>query len=606
MNELYHGDNLDILRKYVETESVDLIYLDPPFNSKADYNMLFKSASGEASESQATAFKDTWEWDKEAAEAFGELMTSHAIPIPLKNLMESLKVFLTGDTGKRGNSMMAYLTMMALRLVELRRVLKPTGSLYLHCDPTASHYIKLVLDAVFGWGSFMNEITWQRTGARTSDKKFGRIHDCLLFYRPCKGFTWQAPRVDQSESYIASHFRKRDPEGRRFQDISLTGPGTSKGSSGEPWRGYDPTALGRHWALPQAVLESAGIEGISRQERLDALDNAGLIYWPSGSGFPRLTWYADALQGKEIGDIWTDIAAINSQASERLGYPTQKPEALLERIILASSNEGDLVLDPFCGCGTTIAVAEKLKRRWIGIDVTYLAVDLMERRLLDQFTPGKDTKRLADFPVQKRREALKAYFKDGSDILGVGLQTGLAPYEVKGVPEDLGAARFLAESDKFQFEWWCVAMVGAQGKERDTKDRAAMGADKGIDGIITFQDSEAEYKKSIVSVKGGKSVGSAFVDGLLGVVTNSGAVSGILITLEEPTGPMKQAAASAGRWHSSLHPTRSFPVLQIITVAELLKGVVPELPQWGLATFRRATQTKRATTQQEIAYAEPE
>lgn len=573
-NKLYFGDNLNILREYVATESVDLVYLDPPFNSKADYNVLFKTTSGEANAAQATAFKDTWEWDEAAAEAYHELMMRAEIPTNLKNLMQALKVFLTGDAGKRGNSMMAYLTMMALRLVELHRVLKPTGSLYLHCDPTASHYIKLVLDAVFSFRGFKNEVVWKRTNIHNDSKSWSRVNDVLLFYTKSEEFTWNQLFAPHSEAHIQSKYGSKDQDGRAFTLSDMASPNPRPNMMYE-WKGFPFPPKG--WRYSWETMS-----------RLDAEDR---IWYPTNSDGtydiskrPRLKRYLDEMTGTIYGTNWTDIPPINSQAQERLGYPTQKPEALLERIILASSNEGDIVLDPFCGCGTTIAVAEKLRRKWIGIDVAYLAVDLMERRLLDQFTPGNDVKRLADIPVQKRRHALKAYFTKGEDELGIGLTTGLRPFEVLGVPQTADDARFLFQNDPYQFEWWAVAMLGAQGKE------FKKGADKGIDGIINFQDKAGDYKRALVSVKGG-GLKREMIAVLKGDMQREGAVMGILVTNEQPTKPMKEEAANAGRWNSELHPDRSYPVIQILTAEEILAGKDADIPRWGLDTFKKASKT---------------
>lgn len=581
-NKLYFGDNLGILREYVASESVDLVYLDPPFNSKADYNVLFKTTAGEANTAQATAFKDTWEWDEAAAEAYHELMLQPEVPTNLKNLMQALKVFLTGDTGKKGNSMMAYLTMMSLRLVELHRVLKPTGSLYLHCDPTASHYIKLILDAVFGFKCYRNEVIWKRSHAHNSAKRFGPIHDTIFFYSKSDSYCWTDPRTEYSEDYIERFFKFDDGDGRgRYWTGDLTGNGVRHGETGKEWRGFNPTLKNRHWAWPP--------------ERLDELDADGRIYWPkSPDAWPKLKRYLSETKGVPLQDIFDDVFALQTMggpAGERLGYPTQKPEALLERIILASSNEGDVVLDPFCGCGTTIAVAEKLGRRWIGIDVTYLAVDLMERRLLDQFTPGNDVNRLADIPVQKRRQALRAYFEKGEDMLALGLNAGLRPFEVIGVPQSAEDAKHLFQNDPYQFEWWAVAMLGAQGKEYKR------GADKGIDGIINFQDRAGDYKKAVVSVKGGK-LSSPMLRDLKGVMQREGAVIGILVTNEAPTKPMREEAADAGRWNSELHLDRSYPVIQILTAEDILHGKDADIPRWGLDTFKKAAKAAKPPIEQ--------
>lgn len=602
-NKLYFGDNLAILRNSVADATVDLIYLDPPFNSKADYNVLFKNTAGEASAAQAGAFKDTWEWDEAAAEAYHELMTSHRVPANLRNLMEALKVFLTGDTGKRGNSMMAYLCMMALRLVELHRVLKPTGSLYLHCDPTASHYIKLIMDAVFGFKNFQNEVIWKRTGSHGGAKRWGPIHDTLLFFTKGSSFAWNRVFEEYDEAYINNYYRFEDDRGR-YRLVTLTGAGTRTGDSGKPWRGVTPTEVGRHWAIPNSALQQAfpdlSLASKSTQEKLDLLDEAGLIYWPPKGVVPQQKRYLEENPGVQIQDIVTDIKPISSQAAERLGYPTQKPEALLERIILASSNEGDIVLDPFCGCGTTIAVAERLNRKWIGIDVTYVSVDLMERRLIDMFTPVRNVLRLSAIPVAKRRAAMKAYWSKGEDILQIGIQTGLKPFEVLGDPKDLASAHYLAQNDKYQFEWWAIAMLGAQGKEYKK------GADRGIDGIINFEDKPMDYKRAVVSVKGGDKTPANALRDLRGTMEREKAICGILVTLDEPTKPMKQEMADAGRWNSTLHPSKSFPVLQIITAADILEGKAAELPTWGLSNFAKAPRVKPADPKQDELFGEPE
>lgn len=573
MNKLFFGDNLVILREHVPDESVDLIYLDPPFNSKADYNVLFKTTSGEDSAAQAIAFKDTWTWDQEAAAAFHEVMTGPGVPANLRNLMESLKKFLTGDTGQKGNSMMAYLTMMALRLVELRRVLKPTGSLYLHCDPTASHYIKLVLDAVFGVKNFKNEIIWQRVNAKSNvQRKFGAVHDVVMYYSRSIGKeTWNQPTRELSEAHIASSYRHVEEEtGRRYMSSDLTAS-MSRASRGQvyEWRGIRPPPS-RCW--------------VYAEDKMEALFAENRIVL-SSTGYPRLKRYLDESQGERVHDIFFDLPFIGSHDPERLGYPTQKPEALLERIIRTSSNEGDVVLDPFCGCGTTIAVAERLGRRWIGIDITYLAVDLMERRLLDQFCGKVGVQVLSDVPVQKRRQALREYWSKGkSDLLPL-LQPGLKPYEVAGDPKTAEDAKALFHNEPYQFEWWAVAMLGAQGKERKR------GADRGIDGVIIFQDKEGEYQRALVSVKGG-GLKREMIATLKGDMQREGAVIGILVTNEPPTAPMKAEAADAGRWASRMFPERSYPVIQTLTAAEILDGKEPDIPRWGLNTHRRATKVK--------------
>lgn len=582
VNKLYYGDNLHILRDHVADESVDLIYLDPPFNSKADYNVLFKTNAGEASAAQAGAFKDTWEWDEAAAEAYHELMTSHRVPTNLRNLMEALKVFLTGDTGKRGNSMMAYLCMMALRLVELHRVLKPTGSLYLHCDPTASHYIKLILDAVFGFKNYRSEIAWKRQSAHSdAKKKFSDVSDRIYLYVKSDRAVFKPQYVEHDPEYISKFYRFDDGDGRGFYRLGDMASPNPRPNMMYEYKGFSCPAKG--WRYERATME-----------RLDADGRIHFPKHPDGSydTSKRLSLkrYLEEQEGSIVTNVWTDIHPLHSASAERLGYPTQKPEALLERILLASSNDGDVVLDPFCGCGTTIAVAERLNRKWIGIDVTYVSVDLMERRLIDMFTPEHDVNKLASVPVPKRRQALKDYWTKGEDTLLLGIKTGLRPYEVIGDPKDFESVKFLAMNDKYQFEWWAIRMLGAQGKEYKK------GADRGIDGIINFMDKPGEYKRAVISVKGGKTPANALRD-LRGTMEREKAVSGILITLEPPTNPMKKEIADAGRWTSSLFPDRSFPLLQVITATELLEGKLAELPMWGWDSAGRAKKVAKEAKQ---------
>jgi len=533
-NKLYFGDNLNILRDYVADASVDLIYLDPPFNSSATYNVLFKEKSGAESAAQITAFEDTWQWGLETEAVYKEIVTSG--PRKLADLMQALLAFL----GR--NDMMAYLVMMAARLVQLHRVLKPTGSIYLHCDPTASHYLKLVLDAVFGPQQFLNEIIWKRTTAHSSAQRYGPIHDVLLYYGKTGAIMWNPQHTSYEEEYLEKYYRYDDGDGRLYWRNSLTAAGVRNGSSGKPWKGIDVTATGQHWKFTI--------------EKLDALDVAGRIYWPpGGKGFPQIKRYRDELKGVAVGDIWTDIDRINQVAAERLGYPTQKPEALLERIIKASSNEGDIVLDPFCGCGTAIAVAERFKRRWIGIDITYLAINLVQRRLRDHF------------------------------------HDELSPYEIIGAPTDLQGAEALKEISPHQFEWWAVDLVDAL-PARDRKK----GADTGIDGYINFfDDKSGQAKQVIVQVKSGY-IGVNHVRDLKGVLDREKAPIGALITLREPTKPMLTEAAATGFYESKDFPGR-YPRLQVLTIAELLAGKRLEYPAHRVETFAKAE--RKTKSQQE-------
>ncbi len=519
-NTLYYGDNLDILRQHVPDESVDLVYLDPPFNSNASYNVLFREKSGEDSPAQIRAFTDTWEWTLETERTFEQdIILNPGTPSAVKDMIAAFRQFI----GQ--NAMMAYLVMMTPRLVELHRVLKPTGSLYLHCDPTASHYLKLLMDAVFGKENFRNEVVWQRTLAKgLMTKRLPNNHDAILGYQKTVAATWNSEATFQPydenalDVKTASKYSHRDPDGRRYRLDNLTNP-----NSNRPNLTYEFLGITRVWRW-------------TRQRMQEAYDN-GLVVQPRPGAVPSLKRYLDEQRGRPLADVWTDIPPINSQAKERLGYPTQKPEVLLERIIRASSNEGDVVLDPFCGCGSAVAAAEKLKRRWVGIDVTHLAVALRKNRLKTAFDlePGRD-------------------------------------YAVVGEPQDAGGARALWEQDPYQFQFWAVSLLEAQPQSAQKK-----GDDRGIDGVIYFLDRPRRTtQKVIIQVKGGH-VSAPQVRDLKGVVEREKAALGLFISLEEPTGPMRSEAASGGFFHSDLWK-RDYPKIQLRTVSEMLAGQGFDLP----------------------------
>ncbi len=516
-NALYYGDNLPILRDHIPDASVDLVYLDPPFNSNASYNVLFRERTGEESPAQIKAFTDTWEWTAETERAFEvDIIQNPNVPAAVKDMISAFRQFI----GR--NAMMAYLVMMAPRLVELHRVLKPTGSLYLHCDPTASHYLKLLLDAVFGQGNYRNELVWKRTGAHNSAKRCGPVHDSIFSYSKTSSYVWNQQYQEQAD-YVRNRYSYLDDRGRYFYPVSLIAAGTRNGSSGETWRDIDVTSKGNHWRY--------GIE------RLNQLDADGDIYWPLRGGMPRLKMYLDDAKGSLLQDVWDDIPPLNSQARERLGYPTQKPEALLERIINASSNEGDAVLDPFCGCGTAVAAAQKLNRRWVGIDITHLAVALMKNRLKTAFDlePGRD-------------------------------------YDVVGEPRDAGSARALWEQDPFQFQFWAVSLLEAQPQSQQRR-----GTDRGIDGLLYFIDGPRRTpQKVVVQVKGGR-VSSPQVRDLRGVVEREKAALGLFISLENPTREMRTESAAGGLFHSDLWE-RDYPRIQLRTIEEMLGGNGFDLP----------------------------
>ena len=550
-NALYYGDNLPVLRDYLPDESVDLIYLDPPFNSQADYNVLFKERSGEDSPAQLKAFSDTWEWTQETERTFEqEIIGSLRMPALVKEMMADLRRWV----GR--NDMMSYLVMMTPRLVELRRVLKPTGSLYLHCDPTASHFLRLTLDAVFGRENFRSEIVWRRTNAHNNTTmQYGPIHDTILFYTKGRRFTFHPGTRPYTRNYIESRFTREDDRGR-YQLNYLTGPGRSGGASGQPWQGFDPTPRNRHWAIPRSLRPflPEGGAGMNSQEQLDALLAQDLIVLPARSdGQPMYKQYIGP--GVPYQDIWAyqpnthgvlydspecideDVKYLESER-EKFPYPTQKPVGLLERIINTSSNPGDVVLDPFCGCGTAVAAAQKLGRQWIGMDITHLAVALMKSRLKDDF----DLEPLTD-------------------------------YAVIGEPQDRGGARALWAQDPFQFQYWAVSLLEAQPQDNERR----RGADGGIDGLIYFVDGPRRAgRKIVIQVKGG-SVAVSQVRELAGVVERERAAMGLFITLAEPTRPMERAAVAAGFYHSELWQ-RDFPKIQIRTIAQLLTGQGFDLP----------------------------
>jgi site-specific DNA-methyltransferase (adenine-specific) len=485
-NTLYYGDNLEILRRYIPDESVDLVYLDPPFKSSQNYNILFKEKNGSDSVAQIKVFEDTWHWDKKAEETYIDI--TEKAPRKVADLIITLRSFLGS------NDMMAYLVMMAIRLVELRRVLKDTGSIYLHCDPTASHYLKLVLDAVFGMSNFRNEIVWRYRRWPAKQKHFQRMHDIIFRYTKSKDWQWNQLYEELSES------------------------------SRKQWKG---------------------------KLRVDIKDQRGKrhseILEKESPGVP-------------MSDVW-EISQLTAPWKEYLGYPTQKPEALLERIIKASSKEGDIVLDPFCGCGTTISIAEKFKRKWIGIDITHLAISLMRHRLKDTF---------------------------GDQV----------QFKVVGEPVDLKGAEELAKQDPYQFQWWALGLVGARPAENEQKK----GRDTGIDGYIYFHDEpqnkQPKTKRIIIQIKSGN-VNPGQIRDLKGVVEREKAQIGVFITLQEPTSGMKTEAVSSG-FYWSPGWNKNYPKVQILTIKEFLEGKGIDYPPKTSITFKKAEKHKFEIGQQLI------
>jgi DNA modification methylase len=445
-----------VLRQHVGDATVDLIYLDPPFNSNADYNVLFDEQDGTRSAAQIKAFGDTWQWDQAAAAAYAEVVERGGKP---SQVMQAFRTFL-GE-----NNLLAYLAMMAPRLMELHRVLKPTGSLYLHCDPTASHYLKLLMDAVFGAANFRNEIVWHYYNKfqRGDINMFAGGHDIIFFYT------------------------KEPGDDHTFQSIHEK-------------RDKPIMQLVRKWHGPTKTIRNV-------------------------KGKDGKVMYREVTERK-IDDVWR-LPYIVPASKEGLGYPTQKPESLLERIISASTNPGDLVLDPFCGCGTTISVAQNLGRRWIGIDITHLAITLIKSRLEAAYGTA-------------------------------------AKYRVIGEPTTIEDAEVLAESDKYQFQWWALGLVGARPVEQKK------GADKGIDGRLYFHDGGKDTRQIILSVKGGN-LKATDVRDLRGVLDREKADIGVLLSFETPTKPMRAEAATAG-FYESEWTKKKYPRLQLLTVGELLSG----------------------------------
>jgi DNA modification methylase len=528
-NTLFYGDNLDILRRYIADETVDLIYLDPPFKSNQDYNVLFAEQNGSRSAAQIKAFEDTWQWDQAAAKSLQEVVEAGG---RVSQAMQGLRQLL-GE-----NDMLAYLAMMAPRLIELRRVLKSTGSIYLHCDPTASHYLKILLDAAFWPTNFRNEAVWRRSHPKGhASTRFARNHDVILvFAKDASLVQWNPQYLPHDPEKVVNQYTLSDEKGRPYQLTSLLNPNRNR---------------------PNLTYEFLGVTKVWRwtKERMQEEYVKGRIVVPKeGRGIPRYKRYLDEQEGIPIGDFWDDIEF--AAGSERLGYPTQKPEGLLERIIKASSDEGDVVLDPFCGCGTAIAVAQRLKRKWIGIDITHLAITLIRHRLRNTF---------------------------GNKVR----------YEVVGEPVSLWDAQSLAKQDPYQFQWWALGLVGA----RPTEQRK--GADRGIDGRIFFHDEPGGRTKQIVlSVKSG-AVTVKDVRDLRGVLEREQAEIAVLITLEEPTKPMLGEAASAGFYKT---PYGNHPRLQVLTINELLGGgrridYPPEFARADL-TFKKAPKARKTGPQQ--------
>lgn len=515
-NQLFYGDNLEVLRQYIEKESVDLCYIDPPFNSKRNYNQIYNNV-GKEDQAQAQAFIDTWTWDNDANQGLEEIQTNYLGRFTAQSI--DLISGLVKVLGK--GSLLAYLVSMTLRIAEIYRVLKPTGSFYLHCDPSASHYLKIIIDAIFcsQGGDYLNEIVWRRTTSHNDAKKnFSNLNDIIYFYSKGSKHTFNKQYTAYDEQYIIKNFRYIDENGRYYSSDNLRSPNPRPNLTYN-YKGYKPHANG--WTVSL--------------ERMEQLDREGRLIFPTNSdGRIRIKKYLDEMSGVTVGNNWTDIAPISSQAAERLGYPTQKPESLLERIIKASSNEGDVILDAYCGCGTTVAVSQRLDRQWIGIDITYQSISLILKRLEDAFGQGV-----------------------------------LENVVLTGIPKDMNSAVALANKQddrtRKEFEKWAVLTYSNNRAIINQKK----GADKGIDGIAYFRSEKDDPEKIILQVKSGK-VSSRDIRDLQGTMTRENAVLGVFITLQKPTKDMLNEAKEAGIYRSQ-YMSNPVDKIRIVTIQEIIE-----------------------------------
>ena len=532
---LVRGDNLEEMRQFPD-DCIDLIATDPPFNSNRNYFVPYRDEHGQEPDTLIRAFTDTWTWGEAAEEAYQHLLVEKGGQI--EDTIQGLRQFLNETP------MMAYLVMMAIRIVEMHRILKSTGSLYLHCDPSASHYLKIILDAIFGASNFRNEIVWQRTSSHNDGNRFGRVHDIILFYSKNPKPLWNPVYTAHDPEYVDRFYRYEDERGcYRVGDLTAAGV-TQRGESGQTWRGINPSAVGNHWraprreAWPEGVEPPENYESLSVHEKLDVLDTNGLIYWPPRGRVPGFKRYLSTSRGRRVTDVVTDINPLTGNSKERTGYPTQKPTELYKRFITASSNEGDLVLDPFCGCGTTLVAAEELNRHWIGIDLTYLSIGAVRQqfeRLFPQY-----------------RESIS----------------------VEGTPENEEQALRLASDDPHAFEDWCVTHV-LEFRSNDKR-----GADGGIDGTFRFPIGRVKgrqaYGKAVAQVKGGTYTLSHVRD-FRTAMQNTNADLGVFVVTTPPTRGMQTEATRSGTY---THPRYdlSVPVLQIYEIQNHFRGTPPRLP----------------------------
>ena len=525
-NSIYFGDNLEILREFPDN-SVDCGYADPPFNSGRNYNIFLQN-----SQAQKKAFTDIWRWDDAAREARAFVQEQDTQTYQrLNKCLQGYDCVLQNATTGADGEMRAYLAFMGPRFAEVHRVLKETGSFYLHCDATASHYLKGLLDAIFMSKHFRNEIIWKRTSAHSGSGKYGRIHDTILFYTKSSKYVWNPVYTSHDAEYVKKAYRYEDEKGP-YRLIELTGAGvTQSGESGQPWRGVNPSLVGRHWsaprrnAWPEGVMPPDNYESLSVHEKLEALDANGLIHWPPSGRKPRFKRYLSTSKGNRVQDMILDISPIAGNAKEKMGYGTQKPLALLEQLIKASSNEGDIVLDAFCGGGTTLDAAETLNRRWIGIDLTILALEPVQRRLKERH----------------------------------GLQPSV-DYEIFGYPTNVQEAITLANNNQryHDFANWAVTRLGLE----PTPDSSDGGFD-GTGNVVVWDNQhlkEGTTKlKVIAEVKAGKKPTMKDVRAFCAAMHHNDAAFGVFITLHPITKGMRDLQDVEGTIE---HNGKRYPRLQ--------------------------------------------
>lgn len=581
MNQLFYGDNLEVLRKYLKDETIDLCYIDPPFNSDRNYNQIYNNLGNESA--QAQAFVDTWTWDEAGEIGLNEILSNEGNVFTPQSV--DLIIGLENVLGK--GSLFAYLVSITLRIAEVYRVLKPTGSFYLHCDPTASHYLKLVADSIFcsRRGIFQNEIIWRRTGAHNKAERYAPLHDVILFYVKSEEHTWNKPHIPYMQGHVNEYFKKEgDTYKTGYYGNVLTGSGIRGGESGLPWKGINPTEKGRHWAIPGKLVEEAGedFSEFSQHQKLDRLFELGFIKFKEGEAWPIYEHLIDPYKdGPAMSDIWSyqpysqntvfgrkdcideDVRWLSTKDSERLGYPTQKPEGLLERIIQSSTNEGDVILDAYCGCGTTVSVAQKLKRQWIGVDITYHSISLILKRIGDTFG-AKELKNIT----------------------------------LNGVPQDFDSAIALAnkkeDKTRKEFEKWCVLTYSNNRAMINEKK----GGDGGIDGTAFIFDIDENRKtvkyKIIFSVKSDKKLSPTVIRDLYGTVTRDHAAMGIFISLY-PMDNLKKESKKYGLYEHLLTKT-NYPKILVIDANDILSGAHLQLPTHDiLKSAKRAIKDSQST-----------